>query len=997
MKQKTKVLSVIVACLMMFSITATFVSALTFQVGDPIGSGTVASFTNPVKSPINEFVNEDEDFTYSYVFYNDKFGNNQAVHVLEVNPVTSNYMPYVYSKYTGVGATIDASAIQAEEQFGANVVAGVNATFFAMNTGSTYAGYWVHDGRLAQATLGAQHNILTFGSDGRAKVVDSRLDFKLFHNGREIVFGGGGGLVHINKKSLAEGVDNRFYYWDTECGVKTDSVIDGLEILCQKQDFGELIIGGTLKGKVLEIREDSKNSPVGPDEFVLYVKNASPLKTQVLPNIAIGDIFEISVEETIEASKPYTENANASIVAQYPIIKDGELNTAEARSQLGDDFMNARAQRTTMGIKEDGTVILLTSPGRKTTAENAPGLTVYEEADIMYQLGCVYALNLDGGGSTQMIVKQNGELVKKHPSNENRRVANCLFFVERQESNPDVVNALQALIAENNDNEDLAVVEAIQNANDVLSGTIPTMPGDVVRVYMNLQTALSGKGELDEAMAAVSGISHKNYSPTVLQMIWDYYEVAANIRADENASAEDITLATRTLKSLLDMTGTVNINLSQDKPYTKLGDAYPDNPNYVDTDDKELTDGFIGDLKDAYGPAWVGFHKNYKGGTENGKPFYDVTIDLLDIHTNLSEFVAYTEHDWGAGIEAPTKVEILVSDDGETFTSVGIAIPDVEPVCRSHSDKENPARADVILTLSLTTPIDGRYVKFHMVGGASANFMFVTELEVYKEDSPVEEALYVTGFNSKILANNCYIFTPDYAEELDTENANLNWARAIVAEWDEEQQEYIVTKIRHGSGPNTNFTTVPENGFILGVHGDDGEGTVNKAYASTAKIGDKLVLHGINILEKTALPGCYITIEDAAPQLKPGAPISLDEASANGVVAGQTATEISNMFTGAITIKDTKGNTLTGDAVVGTGFTITVGSKTYTVVVVGDINGDGIVNANDYLMVRRAFLGTYDLNEHQTKAAIASGGAEISARDYMMIKRHFLGSLDLYA
>ncbi|PKM63093.1 MAG: hypothetical protein CVU97_02065 [Firmicutes bacterium HGW-Firmicutes-21] len=997
MNKRTRLLAALLALLVTVGGMSLTVSAIAFNVGGTLGTGIITAVDN-------RNLTTDGAVTFSKAVFTDSGSRQQAVYALEFNPTTSNYMPYVYSKYTGTGSNALATAQQAESQFGANVIGGINATFYAMNTGSTYAGYWVHEGRLAQATLGYQNDIITFDSDGQVNIVNSRLNFSLFHNGREITSGGGSGLVHINKKSLATGVDNRFYYWDTECGTKTDSVIEGLEILCKKLDYGQLAIGGTLRGEVLQIREDSFNSAVGADEFVLYVKNDSPLKAAVAASVKVGDFFEIAVSETIEASKQYTERANAAIVAQYPIVKNGVADTAESLSQLGADFMSARAQRSSIGLKADGTVVLITSAGRNIT-DSSPGLTVYELADIMVQMGCVTAYNLDGGGSTQMVIKENGSFEKVHISNEGangRNVANCIYIVERQSPDTEVVTALEQLIADNAENTATAVVEAIANAEAVINNT-KSMPGDYTRVYMFLQSALSGKAELDAALAAVSGIFFKDYSDTVLRMIWETYEEASAVRADANATSEEITEATRKLRNLLDMKGTASINVSQGKSYTKLGGTHPTaNNNYLDTDDKELTDGNIGSLLiSAYGPAWVGFHSSYKGGTEDGKPFYDVTIDLGKIENKLSKFVTYSEHDWVSGIEAPTKVVILVSDNGVNFTEAGIAVADISNLCRSVADEANAEkiqRTDVKYTLNLTEGVSGRYVKFHMVGGATKVFMFITELEVYKSDSPITSGMFLTGYNAKILTNHSIIFTPDYAAELTGDNANLNWARAIAAQWNEEKQAYVVIQTAHGNGSNV-IKTVPENGFVLGVHGDNGEGVINKAYANTAKVGDILVLHGIDINSKTALAGCYITIQTAeeAISLKPGVALKLEGAFANGLKNLQTVAEVAAMFNGSVTVKDLSGATITGTALVGTGCVIQAGSNSYTVIVKGDINGDGRINSSDYLFAKRAFIGSYTLNAVQLRAGALEGTPVPTSKDYLRIKRHFLNTYDIFA
>lgn len=61
-------------------------------------------------------------------------------------------------------------------------------------------------------------------------------------------------------------------------------------------------------------------------------------------------------------------------------------------------------------------------------------------------------------------------------------------------------------------------------------------------------------------------------------------------------------------------------------------------------------------------------------------------------------------------------------------------------------------------------------------------------------------------------------------------------------------------------------------------------------------------------------------------------------------------------------------------------------------VVTGDVDGNGAVNATDYLLVKRAVLGTYTLQSAKERAALVSGRSSVSAGDYMLIKRAVLGT-----
>lgn len=65
----------------------------------------------------------------------------------------------------------------------------------------------------------------------------------------------------------------------------------------------------------------------------------------------------------------------------------------------------------------------------------------------------------------------------------------------------------------------------------------------------------------------------------------------------------------------------------------------------------------------------------------------------------------------------------------------------------------------------------------------------------------------------------------------------------------------------------------------------------------------------------------------------------------------------------------------------------------YVIVIYGDINGDGKIEAADYALSKRLFLGTVQLSGVALEAAKL--GEVISSADYMRIKRHVLRTFDL--
>lgn len=131
------------------------------------------------------------------------------------------------------------------------------------------------------------------------------------------------------------------------------------------------------------------------------------------------------------------------------------------------------------------------------------------------------------------------------------------------------------------------------------------------------------------------------------------------------------------------------------------------------------------------------------------------------------------------------------------------------------------------------------------------------------------------------------------------------------------------------------------------------------------------------------------------PKPLPDSGLTVSDEFLFGGKANMTVSEWKALFDGAVVFADGNREALADDAVVYTGCVAVCGSTVYTVAVRGDVNGDGDVNARDYILMKRHVLGTYTLEGAPFLAGCLSGD-EILARDYMMLKRHVLGTYNLY-
>lgn len=116
------------------------------------------------------------------------------------------------------------------------------------------------------------------------------------------------------------------------------------------------------------------------------------------------------------------------------IMTAGPLLIQSGKEQpMRDDrtFVTHRHNRTAIGIKPDGTVLMITVDGRHAKAQ---GMTLVQLIKTLKWLGCVDALNMDGGGSTTCYIKGRG--VVNYPSDNNafdhkgeRKVSNAILLM----------------------------------------------------------------------------------------------------------------------------------------------------------------------------------------------------------------------------------------------------------------------------------------------------------------------------------------------------------------------------------------------------------------------------------------------------------------------------------------------------------------------------------------------------------------------------------------
>ena len=287
------------------------------------------------------------------------------------------------------------------------LVAGVNGSFFDMNNGIPY-GLIVTEG-----ILRSSGNISSIGFFADGKTVIGTPELKV-----TATIGGTEQEIFYNKALTRDngiGLYSRDYDSATKSSLKSYNVV--LQPLSGK---AELTMTGTLSATVRAVQDKTASCDIPEDCFVLAIaedsRYASALDT--MKALKTGDVVQITTTcNAAWSAVQYACGGGEMLVENGVPATDFKLDTAE----------KFRA-RTAAGLKTDGTLILYTVDESDISA----GLTLPLLAERMSKLGCVTAINLDGGGSTAAGVVypgySTGATVNSPSDGKLRGCANFIFL-----------------------------------------------------------------------------------------------------------------------------------------------------------------------------------------------------------------------------------------------------------------------------------------------------------------------------------------------------------------------------------------------------------------------------------------------------------------------------------------------------------------------------------------------------------------------------------------
>lgn len=309
------------------------------------------------------------------------------IHVLEADPAKIRVeVVHAYDAAIGLETTADLAARH-------DALAAINGGYFRMTglLAGDSQGTLRIDGKLLSEPDRGRATVGFFAADGTTRSVFGRLSFRghiRIGDGKTLPLDG---INRSRKRS-------EIILFTPEFHRTTLTSPGGAEIIVEN-------------GRITEVRYGAGSSVIPPDGMVLSIGSdrIEGIRSQVRP----GAPVEVDTNVIPLLPDPEGEwNRAEDIIGAGPLLLwNGKRLEEPEKESISKVFFLARHPRTAMGVKSDGTLLFVTVDGRQ--PEVSVGMSLPELTDLMLELGCVSAINLDGGGSTTMVI--NGRVVN-HPS-----------------------------------------------------------------------------------------------------------------------------------------------------------------------------------------------------------------------------------------------------------------------------------------------------------------------------------------------------------------------------------------------------------------------------------------------------------------------------------------------------------------------------------------------------------------------------------------------------
>jgi exopolysaccharide biosynthesis protein len=161
--------------------------------------------------------------------------------------------------------------------------------------------------------------------------------------------------------------------------------------------------------RVVALRDLKGSSTIPADGFVISTSGSA--RDWALKNLRRGAQIRLDLKlSPVEPDQVDSWKQATSVIGGGPqLIKNGRVEITNAAEKILPSFVSDGHPRTAIAKLKSGQVLLVTVDGRQPGESIGMSLTML--ADLLLEFGAVEAINLDGGGSTTMVIRN--KLVNK--------------------------------------------------------------------------------------------------------------------------------------------------------------------------------------------------------------------------------------------------------------------------------------------------------------------------------------------------------------------------------------------------------------------------------------------------------------------------------------------------------------------------------------------------------------------------------------------------------
>lgn len=181
-------------------------------------------------------------------------------------------------------------------------------------------------------------------------------------------------------------------------------------------------IEGTYEAKFRFVVPDITSLPVKKGQWVIAATAANQLR--LLSAIHQNETYKIHFR--LEGDEAW-KSVKYAIGGGPRLIRDKRVSVEFGDERFDQDLALKRHPRTAIGVTDGGEIVIVVVDGR---SKYSTGASLNELAWIMRRLGCVNAINLDGGGSSTLYV--GGAVLSRPSDGKERPVANALLLMAQR-------------------------------------------------------------------------------------------------------------------------------------------------------------------------------------------------------------------------------------------------------------------------------------------------------------------------------------------------------------------------------------------------------------------------------------------------------------------------------------------------------------------------------------------------------------------------------------